>query len=684
MMASSPADIPSKKDRNASPKKDRSLVEAELVSSVAWLIRLRWLAGVGVLLASALVGVIFPFGIQQGPLYAIGIGILAYNLIFYLIERRLRQASAPATSFDQLAKWQVGFDWLAMTLLIHFSGGIESPVLWFFIFHIVIASIFFPPRTAYLFALLAIGLVTGLTLLEYFGVLTHLPISGLIGIPLYQSSAYVATVLLFFTSTSLITAYLASSIHERLRQREEEIIELTRNLRRATNRLEALNDGARLVGSTLELPQVLNRLVESTALAMGVRACSIRLLDITGRKLDPVAVYGLSKAYLEKGPVDPEDNPLAREVLSGKVVNVPDAPNSPLIQYPEEARQEGIRSMLSAPLTGKDGQNVPDAPYSHLIQYPEEARQEGIRSMLSAPLTGKDGPLGILRAYAVEPNRFTPDDEQFLAAIAAQGSIAIENAIAYHAIETLDATKSQFIRTVTHELRSPVSVTQSLLKTLVAGYVGEVSKQQKEILGRAVRRIEFLQTLVDDLLDLATGKAEGKALEIREAVDLRMAIERVVERFRVSATEKELALEFADLTPNQPFIIPATVDGLDRILDNLISNAVKYTPIGGKVTISLSGITDGAQVTVEDTGIGIPEDAMKHLFEEFYRAPNARTLEQQGTGLGLVIVKDLVNRFSGRLTVHSTPEVGSRFTVFLPLAEPELMQIVQDASTEAL
>lgn len=647
MMATSPADIPSKKAKNASLKKDRSLVEAELVSSVAWLIRLRWLAGVGVLLASALVSVIFPFGIQQGPLYAIGIGILAYNLIFYLIERRLRQASAPATSFDQLAKWQVGFDWLAMTLLIHFSGGIESPVLWFFIFHIVIASIFFPPRTAYLFALLAIGLVTGLTLLEYFGVLTHLPISGLIGIPLYQSSAYVATVLLFFTSTSLITAYLASSIHERLRQREEEIIELTRNLRRATNRLEALNDGARLVGSTLELPQVLNRLVESTALAMGVRACSIRLLDITGRKLDPVAVYGLSKAYLEKGPVDPEDNPLAREVLSGKVVNVPDAPSSPLIQYPEEARQEGIRSMLSA------------------------------------PLTGKDGPLGILRAYAVEPNRFTPDDEQFLAAIAAQGSIAIENAIAYHAIETLDATKSQFIRTVTHELRSPVSVTQSLLKTLVAGYVGEVSEQQKEILGRAVRRIEFLQTLVDDLLDLATGKAEGKALEIREAVDLRAAIERVVERFRVPATEKELALEFADLTPNQPFIIPATVDGLDRILDNLISNAIKYTPIGGKVTISLSGITDGAQVTVEDTGIGIPEDAMKHLFEEFYRAPNARTLEQQGTGLGLVIVKDLVNRFSGRLTVHSTPKVGSRFTVFLPLAEPELMHIAQDASTEA-
>jgi signal transduction histidine kinase len=643
MTASSPAELSSKTDKNASPKKDRSLVEAELVSSVAWLIRLRWLAGIGVLLASGFVSLVFPFEIQQGPLYIIGLGILAYNLIFYLIERRLTRSSAPATNFDRLAKWQVGLDWLAMTLLIHFSGGIESPVLWFFIFHIVIASIFFPPRTAYLFALFAVGLVICLTLLEYFGVLQHWPISGYIGIPLYQNIAYVTTVLLFFTSTSLITAYLASSIHERLRQREQEIVELTRNLRRATNRLQALNDGARAVGSTLELPQVLNRLVESTALAMGVRACSIRLLDITGRKLDPVAVYGLSKAYLEKGPVDPEDNPLAREVLSGKVVNVPDAPKSPLIQYPEEARQEGIRSMLSA------------------------------------PLIGKDGPLGILRAYAVEPNRFTPEDEQFLAAIAAQGSIAIENAIAYQAIEALDATKSQFIRTVTHELRSPVSVAQSLLKTVVTGYAGQVSEQQKDILNRAVRRIEFLQTLVDDLLDLAAGKAEAKEHELRETIDLRMAIEQVVDRFRVSAVEKDLVLEFADRSPNQPIVILATVDGLDRILDNVISNAIKYTPPGGRVTVSLSGIKDAALVTVEDTGIGIPESAMEHLFEEFYRAPNARALEQQGTGLGLVIVKDLVSRFSGRIAVHSTPNIGTRFTVTLPLAAPEAVETSQEA-----
>ena len=171
---------------------------------------------------------------------------------------------------------------------------------------------------------------------------------------------------------------------------------------------------------------------------------------------------------------------MARQVLSGKVVNIPDAPSSPLIQYPEEARQEGIRSMLSA------------------------------------PLVGKSGPMGVLRAYAVEPSRFTPEDESFLAAIAAQGSIAIDNALAYQAIEALDAAKSQFVRMVTHDLRSPVSVTRSLLRNITAGYAGQVTEQQLDILNRATHRVDFLQKLIDDLLDLAAAKSEIKTHEVFE------------------------------------------------------------------------------------------------------------------------------------------------------------------------
>jgi signal transduction histidine kinase len=609
----------------------RLLVEAELVSSVAWLIRLRWLAGVGVLLGTWSTGALFGLGAPTLPLYVIGSGILLYNLTFYLVEQRLTRTSAETKAFRQLSVWQAILDWVAMALLIHFSGGIESPAIFFFIFHIIIVSIFFSARTAIAFAIVAAALLSGIALLEYYAVLPHQAILGFLDAPLYQNSLYVASVLFFFTSTGLISAYLASSIQDRLRQREEEVIRLSESLRRATVRLQTLNDGARVINSTLDLPQVLEGLVKSTAEAMGVRACSIRLLDAGGQNLEPVAVFGLSQAYLNKGPVDGITNPLARRVLGGEVVNIPDAPDSPLLQYPEEARHEGIRSVLSA------------------------------------PLMGKSGPLGILRAYAVEPNRFNAEDEAFLTAIASQGSIAIENAMAYKSIEELDKAKGQFIRTVTHELRSPVSVVHSLLRTLTSGYVGEISTQQLDILQRARRRVEFLQHLIDDLLDLAAGKSEFRRVEVIEPMPLTEAVERVVRRFEVVSKEKGLTLDWRFQDDSHEAKVMASPDGLDRIFNNLVSNAVKYTPSGGKVTVDLRCVEDQAQVEVIDTGIGIPQDAQGHLFEEFFRAPNARAVEHEGTGLGLTIVRDLVARFGGSIQVESSLEAGSRFTVRLPL-----------------
>jgi len=612
----------------------RLLVEAELVSSVAWLIRLRWLAGLGVLLATWSTGALFGLGAPRLPLYAIGTGILLYNLTFYLIEQRLTRTSAKTEAFRKLSVWQAILDWVAMALLIHFSGGIESPAIFFFIFHIIIVSIFFSARTAAAFAILAAVLLSAIALLEFYGLMPHRAIIGYLETPLYRNSLYLASVLFFFTSTGLISAYLAASIQERLRQREEEVIHLSESLRRATIRLQTLNDGARVINSTLDLPQVLEGLVKSTAEAMGVRACSIRLLDSEGQKLEPVAVFGLSQAYLNKGPVDGITNPLARRVLSGEVVNIPDAPRSSLLQYPEEARQEGIRSVLSA------------------------------------PLIGKSGPMGILRAYAVEPDRFTAEDEAFLVAIASQGSIAIENAMAYKAIEELDLAKGQFVRTVTHELRSPVSVVHSLLRTLTSGYVGEISEQQMDILQRSQRRVEFLQSLIDDLLDLAAGKNEFKRVEPFEPVALPVVVERIVRRYEVISKERGLTLErHQQAGPNEAKVM-ASQDGLDRIFNNLVSNAVKYTPAGGRVTVNLSYSEGQAQVEVIDTGIGIPEEAQEHLFEEFYRAPNARALEREGTGLGLTIVRDLVVRFGGSIQVESSLGAGSHFTIRLPLFEP--------------
>jgi signal transduction histidine kinase len=609
----------------------RTLVEAELVATIGWLIRIRWLAGSGVLVATWALGSILGLQAPEIALYAIGVGIIFYNLVFYLLEQKLVTSAAGVQGYARLAQWQTAMDWIAMTLLVHYSGGIESPAIVFFIFHIIIDAIFFEQRTAFGFVGLAVALLTGIAMLEYYGMIPHESIVGFLDTPLYRNALYVFATLLFFASTSVITAYLVSSIHERLGRREEQIVRLSKRLQVATNRLQALNEGARTISSTLEMRQVLDRLVESTARVMGVHACSIRLLDKSGGRLEPVAVHGLSQAYLDKGPVDWQTNPLAREVLLGKIVNVPDVSRSELVQYPEEARREGIKSMLSAPLIGKSG----------------------------SP--------GIIRAYAVEADHFKQDDEAFLAGIAAQGSIAIENALAYRSIEELDQSKSQFVQMVTHELRSPVSVTSSLLRTMAAGYAGEINEQQQDILNRAIRRMDFLQGLVDDLLDLAAGKTDVTAQQQLEPLRLVLAVAKVVKRFEVSAKEKDVELNWQDQSAEEGPVVLATAEGLDRVFNNLISNAVKYTPAGGSVAVTLITSAGEAQVVVDDSGIGIPPEAMESLFTEFYRAPNAKEVEREGTGLGLTIVKDTLDRMAGRISVQSTPGKGSKFIVTLPV-----------------
>lgn len=610
-----------------------SIVDAELPGSVNRLIRLRWLAGIGVLTLTLSVGPLFNVVVPTGPLLVIGVCILLYNLAFLLIERRLQRATAKADSYQQFAIWQIVFDWIAAALLIHFSGGVESPAIFFFLFHVVIASIFFSPRIAYTFAAFALALLFSVVGLEYFSLIPHYPIIGYLDAPLYQNPLYVLGVLVFFGWSGVFLTYLTTDISDRLRRREREVVELSESLKQVTIRLQALNESARTISSTLNLEQVLNQLVRNITEVMGVRACTIRLLDKSEQRLEPVAVYGLSQAYQDKGPILLENSPLDREILAGAVVN------------------------------------IPDVSQSSLLQYPEWAAMEGFSSMLSAPLMGKNKALGSLRAYAEDKNHFNANDETFLAAIAAQGSIAIENAIAYQTVETLENTKSTFIRTFTHELRSPVGVIRSLLRNITDGYTGEISAQQRDLLERAIRRCDFLQELIDDLLDLAAGKIQEPSTEVLEPVSLNAILEKVVKRFEIPAREKGLTLEWQNSADSADTLVMATAEGLDRVFNNLISNAVKYTLVGGKTTVMLSQTEEDASVTIADSGIGIPKDAIEHLFTEFYRAPNARQIESKGTGLGLSIVKDIVTRFGGRIAVQSEVGSGTNFTVSFPLAK---------------
>ncbi|MEW6364099.1 MAG: GAF domain-containing sensor histidine kinase [Acidobacteriota bacterium] len=610
-----------------------TLLETELLYSLGWMISIRWLAGIGVLAATWATGHILRLRLAAEPLYFIGAGVLAYNLIFLWAWRRLQRDAGPRMRrANRLAHEQIATDWIAMTLLIHFSGGVESPAIFYFFFHIALASILLSLRATFFYAALATCLVGGTTLLEYTGYLPHVAVEGLVPMPLYQHPAHVGGVLFFFVSAIFVVAYLASGMMDRLRKRETEVVQLTRSLQRAYSRLETLYEGAKAVSSTLDLQQVLNLLVENTARAMGARACSIRLLDESGTRLRVAAVYGLSEAYVKKGDLELDRNPVAREVLEGRTVIVDDV-----------TRETGL-------------------------QFAAETVAEGIRAFLSVPLPGKEAPLGLMRAYSDRPGGMTQDDAAFLEAAAGQGSIAIRNAMTYQALGRIDEMKSKFVRMVTHELRSPVSVVQSLLRTMLAGYTGAIPDAQRDVVERALRRANFLETLINDLLDLASGKAEFAAADKRTAVSLKESVERVVRRFDIPAKEKQVQLEWRCESDERPITISAANEDVDRILNNLVSNAIKYTPPGGRVSVQLHMQDDEACLDVSDTGIGIPEDSMPHLFEEFFRAPNAKAKEKEGTGLGLAITKDLVTRYGGHIAVRSKLGEGTTFCVRWPLA----------------
>lgn len=610
------------------------LIDSELRDSLRWLIRLRWIAATGVLLTTFVLQSVPGLHPAALPLYAIGLLILGYNVLFWYRLRCQRCAPGERRRRTQLlARLQITADWAAMILLIHFSGGIESPIIFYFVFHTVLAAILLRTPEVYLFAGLASLLVTGTTLLEYGGLLPHVPIEGYLPQSLYRAPLYVSARLLFFVSSTFVVAYLTLVTTRRLRTKEEQVIELSTDLQQAYQRQQTLYESARSVTSTLDLQEVLDQLTRSTTTAMGVKACAIQLLDATGTSLDTISLHGLSQADLRVCNVGLDCAPLIDDVLAGEIVTIDDIAH--------DTRLEQRETIL----------------------------QQGVQATLTVPIPGKEGPLGLMRVYGEQPEAFDEDDEDFLAAVASHGGIAIQNAMAYQAVQALDAAKRKFVLTVTHELRSPVGVVRSLLRTLVGGYAGELDEVQEDLLGRALRRADFLQTLIDDLLDLAASKTGLRQEAEPEPVDLRAILRRVVGRFLPAAEEKALQVD-VEVAAEPSLFVVGTADDLDRALTNLISNAIKYTPPGGSVAVALGAVGDAVELSVSDSGIGIPEEAQAQLFEEFYRAPNAKATVQQGTGLGLVITREIITRYGGRIEVESREGEGTTFRVELPLTEP--------------
>jgi signal transduction histidine kinase len=234
-------------------------------------------------------------------------------------------------------------------------------------------------------------------------------------------------------------------------------------------------------------------------------------------------------------------------------------------------------------------------------------------------------------------------------------------------LQELDQLKSAFVSTVSHELRTPMTSIKGYVENMLEGITGPLTEKQATYLGRIKYNMERLTRMINDLLDLSRIDAKRVALQMSSLSVPELLVE-VVENLEQLAREKGVALRVHHHRPLPP--VEGDKDKLNQVLTNLIHNAIKFTPVGGEVTVS-SDLTETGmvEISVADSGCGIPPHQIQHVFEKFYHADSAPP-ESRGAGLGLAIVKSLLELHGGEIGVESTLGSGSRFRVTLPCQRP--------------
>ena len=243
---------------------------------------------------------------------------------------------------------------------------------------------------------------------------------------------------------------------------------------------------------------------------------------------------------------------------------------------------------------------------------------------------------------------------------------AVLNFVDITTMKVLDRLKSEFVAKVSHELRSPLATIHEQLAMVIGDLVENSPRQDQHILTRAKEKTQGMISLIGDLLDLSRIE-EGIICHEPQSIRIEELLKNIVEFLSTRATAKKQSLTL-DLPPQPLPELNADPLALESIFGNLITNAINYTPKDGSIRVSVDMAGINLRVKVIDNGFGIADKNIDKIFDRFYRVKDDQTRYITGTGLGLPIVKGLVDSLGGIIEVESTPGEGSTFTVLLPAA----------------
>jgi signal transduction histidine kinase len=293
----------------------------------------------------------------------------------------------------------------------------------------------------------------------------------------------------------------------------------------------------------------------------------------------------------------------------------------------------------------------------------------GYRSLLAVPLLREDHLLGGLAVNRKRAGEFTPEVIELLKTFATQSALAIQNARLFREIEvksreleTASRHKSEFLANMSHELRTPLNAIIGFSEVLAERMFGEINDKQAEYLADILESGRHLLSLINDILDLS--KIEAGRMELEPAeFDLPGAIENTLILVRERAQRR--AIKLGRTLDERLGRIRADERKVKQVLLNLLSNALKFTPEGGRIDVR-ARLSDGAaEISVADTGVGIAAEDQAAVFEEFRQVGTA-SKKTEGTGLGLAISRKFVELHGGRMWVESEVGKGSTFTFTLP------------------
>jgi signal transduction histidine kinase len=407
-------------------------------------------------------------------------------------------------------------------------------------------------------------------------------------------------------------------------------------LQRQSKRLARILEISQQLTSTLELEPLLQQIIQSAAELTDTESASIMLYDEKAEELRFSAVTGSKSDQLPKLRVPIEGSIAGAIWKSGEPLIIPDVEQDP-----------------------------------RHYQRTDQTIQFRTRNLLGVPLSIKDHRIGVLEAINKRGDApFTDEDTQVLGALAAQAAIAIQNAQlvgalqqAYQKLNQLDKIKNDFIAIASHELRTPLGLILGYATMLKDDASGPAAKQLEVVLNAALR----LRGLIDEMVNLRhldTGelKLELGVFPIQDVVKAVCA-----ENERLATAKSQTVTQNL---PADPLLIRADRARVIIVLTNLINNAIRFTPDGGKISIGAQTRNDQVWVTVTDNGIGIPAGDLERIFERFYQVEPHMSRHHGGLGLGLAIAKGMVEALDGRIWAESVLGKGSRFTFTLDRGEP--------------